>query len=79
MSKFIKLTNTIINTKYIRKIVLHNNPHEYRISMTNNKIDGFFLMGSGLINNHENEIIISKNKIPEDYNKITEWIDKECK
>jgi hypothetical protein len=64
MSKFIKLSRHIINTKYIHSINII--PEKYYINMIND-------LGKNYLKNYKIEI--SKTNNPCDYEKITEWIE----
>ena len=72
MSKFIKLGTTIINSAYVRKIVIEEN--KCHIHMTPKSLGGFFFVGSGVIDADDQCITIDKNKDPHVYLKITDWI-----
>ena len=82
MSKFIKLTNMILNTKYIYKISIK--PNKYYIYFKFNEINGFLWLfgGTGVGNissynaNANTEIEVCETNHPIDYKIITEWIDK---
>ncbi len=77
MSKFIKLTNLIINTNHIHLIVIK--PNKYYIHLMSNKFDGFKLdivgFGAGTITSHNNEIEVCETKHPSDYKVLSYWID----
>lgn len=80
MSRFIKLTNKIINIAHIEKIIFSSNPDkQYYIQFahSNTSYFGFILAGTGWItgNSPDNNIIIYEEKNPEDYKKIEEWIN----
>lgn len=74
MSRFLKLTNKIINTSQIITIAIH--PNTYHMYMSNSKITGFFLFSSGSLDTDHNIIEIRKNDHPTDYHLVTEWINK---
>lgn len=85
MTKFIKLTNRIINTAYIKNIyaVVPNSINKldsknFQISMASSNFFGFTVAGTGFFNGGSNldTIIISADKEPEDYKIIEEWINK---
>ena len=78
MSKFLKLTNFIINTNDIHRIVIH--PNKYLIHIVGKKIDGFSWgiggFGLGNISSYTSEIEVCETKYPSDYKIVTNWIDK---
>jgi hypothetical protein len=78
MSKFIKLTNFLLNINDIHKIVI--NPNKYYIHIVTRGINGttWNLWGSGLGKFSSNTYIIDicKTDHPTDYKIITDWIDK---
>ena len=77
MSKFIKLTNLIINIKYIQTIVIH--PNKYCINVMSNKFDGSNLSSLGIgirnVSSYNFEIEVCETKHSSDYKKISDWID----
>ena len=79
MSKFIKLTNMLLNTNYINKIYI--NPNQYVIYLTSNKFDGtsWSITGSGLglISSLKDiEIEVCETKHSTDYKIVSNWINK---
>jgi len=74
MTRFIKLTNIIINTSSIIKINIL--PTKYTMFMSNNYLEGFIFLGSGSIESNSNTIDVCKNKDPTDYQIVKEWINK---
>ena len=78
MSKFIKLTNLIINSNYIHSIVI--NPNKYYIYLMSNKFDGskWSVAGTGIgsISSYNSEIEVCKTEHSSDYKIISDWIDK---
>ncbi len=77
MSRFIRLSNMIINTHKIINICV--TPSKYTIELVGTNISGIsFMFGSvgfGSIDSHSNSISVFKEKVPDDYNIITKWID----
>ena len=73
MSRFIKLTNCIINVRHVRNI-LYNEPNKYVINFSYNKMNGFILVGSGNFTTHNEVVHVCKEKNPEDYNIVKKWI-----
>ena len=77
MSRFIKLTNIIINKNIIQHIQI--NKDKFLIHLMTNKTDAFLMLGGGTYESHNTEIEICKNKNFNDYNKINDWINNELK
>ena len=78
MSKFIKLTNLLLNTNDIHKILIH--PNKYFIHIVSKKIKGFswsiYGFGLGNIYSYTSEIEICKEKHSIDYKIVSHWIKK---
>ena len=78
MSKFLKLTNFLLNTNDIHKIVIQ--PNKYYIHIVSKKIDGFNWgiggFGIGSIYSYTSEIEVCETKHSTDYKIVTDWIDK---
>ena len=73
MSRFLKLTKSIINTNQIR-IIDFNKPSEYNIHLVTKEFYGYFLFGSGGIDSSEPYITVCEKKNPEDYKIVSDWI-----
>ena len=78
MSKFIKLTNFVLNTNDIHKIVIK--PNKYYIHIVAKNIAGFnFTIGSfgvGNISSYTDEIEVCETKHSIDYKIVSDWILK---
>ena len=78
MSRFIKLSNKIINTVYIENISFYTNPNKYYIQMKNSVSNpfGFFIAGTGWISSgySNSSVTICSEADPEDYKIISKWI-----
>ena len=78
MSKFIKLTNYLLNTNDIHKIVIQ--PNKYYIHIVSKKIDGFNwnigYFGLGNISSYTYEVEVCKTKHSIDYEIVSDWIRK---
>ena len=78
MSKFIKLTNFLLNTNDIHKIVIQ--PNKYYIHIVSKKIDGFNWgihgFGVGNISSYTSEIEVCEIKHSTDYKIVSDWISK---
>ena len=70
MSKFIKLSSVVLNTRFIQKIIFRENAYEIYIKPLEQS--GTIIVGSGSFN-HEPEILtISKGP---DYDTITKFMN----
>jgi hypothetical protein len=78
MARFLKLTNMLINTNDIHKIII--NPNKYYIYIMTKKFNGFTWLiggsGVGFASSHEEQIEVCKTKHSTDYKIVTEWINK---
>ena len=78
MSKFIRLTNMLLNVNDIHKIVIE--PNKYYIHIVSKKVDGFNWgvggFGVGNISSYTSEIEICDTKHPTNYKIISNWISK---
>lgn len=77
MSRFIRLTHTVLNTNAIHKIIIE--PTKYYI--ITKKMDGFSwrFAGSGMgsiSSNDRCEITVCEKEHPNDYKIISDWISK---
>jgi hypothetical protein len=79
MSKFIKLTNLIININYIRSIVIK--PNKYYINVASNNFDGsnwnISGFGMGTISSYNYEIELCETKHSSDYKIVSDWINNQ--
>jgi len=78
MSKFIKLTNMLINTNDINKILIE--PNKYFIYTISKKNDGFVWafagFGFGALSSHTDLIEVCKTNHAIDYEILTEWMNE---
>jgi len=78
MSKFLKLTNFLLNINDIHKIGIQ--PNKYCIHIVSKKMDGFNwsigAFGLGNISSYTYEIEICETNNSTDYKIVTDWIDK---
>lgn len=74
MSRFIKLTNIIVNTNKI--ISIKTSKEKHSIFMTNHKLDGYVLLPFGFFDTTDNCIEINRNNNPIDYEIIAKLINK---
>lgn len=78
MSRYLKLTNFIINKKYIHHIDIKNKD-KFIIHLMTNNIDGFFLFTSGTFDSHNSEFVVCKTQHLSDYKIVSDWIDNDLK
>ena len=81
MSKFMKLTNLVLNTNDIHKIIVY--PDKYHIHIISKQIDGYgwgfswdFGVGFSSISSYTSEIELCKTKHSIDYKIVSDWISK---
>jgi hypothetical protein len=78
MSRFIKLTNMILNTHCIHKIVIE--PNKYNIHIITRDIVGnhwtISACGMGSISTNSYNIQVCETSQPIDYKILTDWISK---
>jgi len=74
MNGFIKLSKQIINTRYIKRIIIKN--EKYTIHMYSNDFDGFVACGTGNINSKCTYFDFYKKDDEKDYKTIDDWIKK---
>jgi hypothetical protein len=78
MTKFLKLTNFVLNTNDIHKIVIQSNKYIFHI--VSKKMDGFswgigwFSLGN--ISSYSYDFEVCETKHSTDYKIVTDWIDK---
>jgi hypothetical protein len=79
MSKFIKLTNLILNINYIQSIVIK--PNKYYINVACNNFDGsnwnISGFGMGTISSYNYEIELCETKHSSDYKIVSDWINNQ--
>ncbi len=73
MSRFMRLTNKIINTSVIHHIDV--NKDKFIIHMMANKMYGLFAFGIGTSEAYNTELEICKTKHSIDYKTVTDWIN----
>ena len=74
MNYFIKLTSMVINKVHITKIIHHQS--KYYVYTTSNDIHGLMLFASGGLSKTYNTIEICATKNKQDYDIITDFINK---
>jgi hypothetical protein len=74
MTKFIKFTNGIINTAFIRNIEIDKPGKKFIIHLNSSYNSGLFFLGTGYFCNEFNRVLISNEKYPEGYASVEKWI-----
>ena len=78
MSKFLKLTNFLLNTNDIHQIVIK--PNKYCFHIVSKKMDGFNWgiggFGLGNISSYTYEFEVCETNHSTDYKIVTDWINK---
>ena len=75
MTRFIKLSNIILNTRHINRILIRHD--KFIIYLMNYRFDGTMVLGIGSFSSEEeDEIKICAKKDPVDYKLVSEWITK---
>ena len=72
MSRFLRLTNYLINVNQIRKIEIK--PNEYKIHLMPDKFSGMLLAGSGSFTYSSEFYTVSEKEHILDYKIVTDWI-----
>lgn len=71
MSRYIKLTNQLINTNHIA--VIKQFPKYYEIHMTTNYLDIHSSINSGWMQSERSTLTFYKDEHAEDYKNINKW------
>lgn len=74
MSRFLKLSNRIVNTAFITHVNIIADKPAYESVMATHYFSGRWIFGSGGIDSHDYRIIASKKEHPESYKVIDDWI-----
>lgn len=72
MSRFLKLSKSILNVSHIIEINIRNN--SYDIHLQNSDIDLFLFGGSGVAYTSHSKINICAEKNADDYKIVSKWI-----
>ena len=75
MSRFIKLSNYVINTQLIRYIKVL--PAKYEINFIAGKLEGSWILGSGNIKSYDSYVTICEKDNPDDFNYLSNWIKEQ--
>ena len=74
MNNFIKLTSMVINKLHITQIIQKQS--KYYVYMSSNYISGYVIFTSGILGSKYYMIEICETKNKQDYNIITEFINR---
>ena len=72
--KFIKIGNCLLNTNSIMRVWI--NPKEFQIELSPTGTTGFMILGSGQFSAESDKIVVNKEKYPESYNYVENWIQE---
>ena len=75
MTKFIRLTNLLINladVHYIQK----TDAKKYIITMRTQSFNGYILFGSGYFNSYHNQITVCEKENTDCYKLMDKWMDE---
>lgn len=76
MSRFIRLSNKLINISQIVKIDIFNEPKSYHLVLNPINISGYHIFSFGSISSYDTSISIYEETNQEDYKIMTDWINK---
>lgn len=75
MSRFLRLTNMLLNVNQIRLIEI--SPDKYTIRMNAHHINGFVIFGTGYFESYKHDFDCCKKEHSTDYKIISEWLEQE--
>jgi hypothetical protein len=79
MSRFLKLSNRIINTAHIEHIFHNKALEEYTLYFARSTYYSTFMFGTGSVTSVNNSIVANKEEHTESYKTIDKWINSlEC-
>ena len=71
-SRFLRLTNFLVNVNQIRRIEIH--PGAYKIHLIPSQLGGITLVGSGFFQSSAETYTVSEKDNINDYKLVSEWI-----
>lgn len=74
MSKFLKFSNRIVNTAFIRSVDFDKNVQMYTLNLGTMNIEGSFILTIGGFKSEESRVYATKVEHPESYATIEKWI-----
>jgi len=75
MSRFIRLSSKIVNSRHISWIDIK--PKMYEIHLSSIGIDGGFFLGGGRIDSFAHKIQVLDDGLDNDYEIVTKWLEHE--
>ena len=72
MSRFLRLTNLLVNVNQIRLIEIK--PDKYKSRLISSDLNGFIMRGSGSINTDSTNIDVCKKEHIKDYTIVSDWL-----
>ncbi len=75
MTKLLRLTGHVINTKWITSIIVSNDV--YKINVAPIMVDGFWILGNGSFTSATKYYVVDKNTHPTDFEKVKKWIGED--
>jgi hypothetical protein len=79
MTKFIKFTNRIVNTAFIRYVDIDKPAEKFTIHLDPYLQSSYFFLGTGYFGTELTQTWASKKEYPESYATIEKWIQSmEC-
>lgn len=75
MSRFLKLSNRIVNTAFIQHVSFDKDLTKFTLHMAQPRFAGLVIFGSGSFGTSELTIYACKKEHPESYKAIKDWID----
>ena len=77
MSKFLRLSHDLINTRHITMINIYKGEYHIKLGKSvSTDIQGFTMLASGFFSRDNTNIIIKEHVEPENYKIVSEWITK---
>ena len=73
MSRFLKFSNRLVNTAFIKRVDIE--PDKYTLVLASNKHTGVTIFGSGFIQPNDDIVWASKLEHPDSYKVIDDWIN----
>ena len=74
MTKFIKFTNRIVNTAFIRCVDIDKSAEKFTIHLDQSLNSSYLFLGTGYFGTSPTQIWASKKEYPESYASIEKWI-----
>lgn len=75
MSRFLKFSNRILNTAFIKHVEIDNNAKKFTIYLSTRSMDGLFLLGSGSVSTETDIVYACQKEHPDSYAIVEKWIN----